>query len=579
MSPVEQTGQGAAPRPVPTLDGLRAYASPRHPAPTDLVLSGNEGDKPPASLLKWVAGCDVGLLRSYPSARELERQLAERLGVEPSQVAVTAGGDEGIDRLFRGFLAPGRRVVMPQPTFVMLPHYARLAGAEIDTIDWPDGPYPTEAVVAAVNEQTAMITVVSPNNPHGGVASARDLEVLAEAAPHAVLLVDLAYCEYADEDLTAAALRLPNAVVIRTISKAWGLAGLRVGYAAGPAPVIDVLRAAGSPYSVSGLSVALAQRALSTGEGDRDRHVAKVRRERDDLVALATELGLSAPDGQGNFVLIRTSDPSWLRDGLAGLGIAVRSFPGEPGLEDCVRITCPGDEADYRRLERAIRSVLRPDGVLFDLDGVLADVSRSYRLAIEQTAASYGVTLGEGDVAALKAEGDANNDWEVTHRLLAAAGVEADLAEVTARFEELYQGTADDPGLYRNERMLPSKELLLRLARRLPLGIVTGRPRGDAERWLRDNDLEEVFGAVVCMEDAALKPDPAPVEEALRRLGISNAWMLGDTPDDVRAARAAGVVPIGLPAPSDDEARATDVLLRAGAARVVPNVGAIEGLL
>src|SRR5262245_47021666 len=98
---------GAAPTPVPALRDRRAYATPRHPAPVDLVLSGNEGDWPEAELLQWLAGRDVSVLRSYPSARDLERALALRLRVDPVQVLVTAGGDEAIDRLCRTFLGPG----------------------------------------------------------------------------------------------------------------------------------------------------------------------------------------------------------------------------------------------------------------------------------------------------------------------------------------------------------------------------------------------------------------------------------------------------------------------------------------
>ena len=202
--------------------------------------------------------------------RQHELELA---GILPAHEAVEYLFDAGlrlwvesgaIDRLCRAYLAPGRRIVMPQPTFVMLPYYAALAGAEIDAVPWREGPYPLEAVLDAVTEQTAVIVVVSPNNPNGAVATAADLRALAEAAPHAVLLVDLAYAEYADEDLTAAALSHPSAVVVRTISKAWGLAGLRVGYAVGSPELIAILRVAGGPFSVSGLSLAVAERALAS---------------------------------------------------------------------------------------------------------------------------------------------------------------------------------------------------------------------------------------------------------------------------------------------------------------------------
>ncbi len=202
-----------------------------------------------------------------------------------------------------------------------------------------------------------------------------------------------------------------------------------------------------------------------------------------------------------------------------------------------------------------------PQALLFDLDGVLADVRESYRRAVVETAAQLGVVLTPPEIAAAKAEGDANNDWVLTRRLLARHGVEADLDEVTRRFEALYQG-----GLWEAERLLCPVAVVARLARRLPLGVVTGRPRRDAERFLEHFGLAEHFVGMVCMGEAPAKPDPAPVRLCLEHLGVVRAWMLGDTPDDVRAALGAGVLPLGVVAPGEDSA---DALRAAGAVRVI----------
>ena len=160
----------------------------------------------------------------------------------------------------------------------------------------------------------------------------------------------------------------------------------------------------------------------------------------------------------------------------------------------------------------------------------------------------------------------------MTHGVLAGAGVEASLAEVTARFEEIYQGTGEAPGLRRHETLIPTRELLEELARSFKLGIVTGRPRADAERFLREQGVRGSFSAVVCREDGPLKPDPAPVRTLLQQLSARTAWMLGDTPDDVRAAVGAGAVPVGVVPPGQTEDEAAGVwaaLQGAGAARVV----------
>jgi histidinol-phosphate aminotransferase len=108
--------------------------------------------------------------------------------------------------------------------------------------------------------------------------------------------------------------------------------------------------------------------------------------------------------------------------------------------------------------------------------------------------------------------------------------------------------------------------------------VVTGRPRSDAERFLSRHGVADCFAAVVTMEDAPLKPDPAPVRLALERLGMSHAWMLGDTPDDLWAARGAGVLPIGCRAPGD-AAVADAALVEAGAAQILDSVDQLEGVL
>jgi histidinol-phosphate aminotransferase len=572
MSDTTTTFASFAPGPVAGVAAAGPPDSPRPLTPIDLKLDGNEGAAPPEALMRELAALPAESLRRYPDARPLEEAISRRLGVAPEQVVVTAGGDEALDRIVRTFVARGAHVLLPVPTFEMVERYLKLAEAEVEEVEWPDGPFPRDAIVARVRPDTAAIVVVSPNNPTGAVASVADLEALARAAPHALLIVDLAYSEFAGEDLTPVALALENALIVRTFSKAFGLAGLRVGYVAGAARLVRWLRA-GSPYPVSAPSLALAMRRLEAPTAEVAQNVARVRVERGELARRLAGLGARVTPSQGNFLLARFRDAAFMRDALAGLGIAVRSWPGRRGLEDALRITCPIDGDEFARLLRAIETALAPQALLLDLDGVVADVSQSFRAAIVATARSFGVALERGEIAAAKSEGDANDDWALTRKLLARRGVEAPLAEVTARFEALYQGSVTSPGLRARERLLPSRETLESLARRLPLAIVTGRPRRDAERFLEEQTIAPLFRTLVAREDAPLKPDPAPVALALERLGVARAWMVGDTPDDVRAARAAEVVPLGVVAPGDAAAASGDALLEAGAGRVLAGLG------
>lgn len=567
------------PRPVPFLEGQTAYQVPRHVAPIDLRLDGNEGPAPDPELLSLLTEGGPEIARRYPLAQALVDRIVQRFEVEPDQVVVTAGADDAMDRCCRAFLCAGRELIMPSPTFEMIGRYARLAGARIREVPWPGGPFPLDAVLEQLRPETSVIAFVSPNNPTGAVGSAETLRRLSEAAPQALLLVDLAYGEFADDDLTQTALSLPNAIVLRTMSKAWGLAGLRVGFALGQADLVRWLRVAGQPYAVSGPSLVLAAARLERGEKDVDSYVARVRSERRELERLLSEAGAEPHVSQGNFVFARTPKALWIRDALAGLGIAVRVWPGHPELDGTVRISCPGSEAAFERLCHALKAALDPGALLLDMDGVLANVSRSYRLAIIQTARGWGVEVTPEEISEAKARGNANNDWILTHELLRARGIDVAFEVVKEQFERLYQGTPEEPGLWESEELLPERALLERLARRLPLGLVTGRPRSDAQRFLSAHGLEGLFQATVCMHDAAPKPDPAPVRLALEHLDVRHAWMVGDTADDQTAARAAGVVPLAVVAPGDEADVVSPGLQKAGAARVLERLDVLEELL
>jgi FMN phosphatase YigB (HAD superfamily) len=220
--------------------------------------------------------------------------------------------------------------------------------------------------------------------------------------------------------------------------------------------------------------------------------------ERDTLAAHLRALGADPLPSAGNFVFARGVDPAWLRDALAGLGIAVRAFA------DGVRITLPADAAALARLLAATRAALAAEALLLDLDGVLADVE------------------GRAPLAAL--------------------------ADVQA------------------------------LAARLPLAVVTGCPRRLAESVLARHGYAPFVKVLVAAEDAPGKPDPAPVRLALQRLGVTAAWMLGDNPGDVVAARAAGVVPLAIAPRGERADQRAEALRAAGAARLLPSLADVVAL-
>jgi len=549
----------------------RTYSTPRLAPDIDLDLSKNEGGPATADLVRSIDRPN-DLVRRYPDSTALREQLAGLYGVRADQVLVTAGGDDGLFRCFLARLGSGSTAVATKPTFEMISIYADQVGAHLVEIDWWEGPFPTADIITA---EADAVFVVSPNNPTGATITGAELRKVSAEVGFVVL--DAAYAEFADEDLTSVALELGNVVVVRTLSKAYGLAGLRVGYLLGPSDLIEEMSSFGSPYPVSALSVAIATEALSEPDDAVGRFVGEIRSERSALPALLDGLGIRSLPSQGNFILVDVVDAEWVTDACAALGVGIRRFPESADLDHWVRITLPGNQEDFSRLKQTLTTALAPEALLFDLDGVLADVTGSYRQSIIETAASFGVTVIASDIDEAKASGDANDDWDLSRRLMADRGVELEYGQVVTRFEEIYQGHRGSSGLKVNERPLVDSSTWSRWAKALPLGVVTGRPRADAVEVLERFGLLANTSILVTREDAPLKPDPEPVRLALERLAVDHAWLIGDTPDDVEAARAARVVPIGVVSPGADPEQAAQRLSRA--ARTLNQTLDVEELL
>ncbi|MGA2546725.1 MAG: aminotransferase class I/II-fold pyridoxal phosphate-dependent enzyme [Rectinemataceae bacterium] len=329
-----------------------------------LRLDANEGRPclPPAEIAALI---DSELLRRYPDSAALEAALADRMDLPPERLIATAGADDAIDRAIRSFGRSGATVLSTAPAFEEYAAAAARSGARYVAVPRaPDGPFPLAALVAALGvERPALVVVASPDNPGGGTISAPELRALAAeagSAGGAKVLFDVAYADF-DEDrgVYDVAASLPGVISTGTFSKACGLAGLRAGWAAGSAADIARLRAAGPPYALGTFAVAAAQAALERGAEAVAAFVSEVRRERPLLQAALAAIGAKTWAGKANFAAAIVPDASAFSDALAGEGIKIRSWPGKPGREGLIRITCPGDGEEFLTLLAALGKIGR----------------------------------------------------------------------------------------------------------------------------------------------------------------------------------------------------------------------------
>src|SRR4051794_18893454 len=257
----------------PEIMALPAYKQGRAAAEGGYKLSSNENPFDPLpGVLEAVARASA--INRYPdaAATELRGRLAERYGVTPDEGHVGAGSVALLSQFIDAAAGPGDEVLYAWRSFEAYPGLVTVAGAQSVRIPLlPDGRHDLDAMAAAVNDRTRTILVCTPNNPTGCIVTAREFERFMAAVPESVLvLLDEAYVEFVRDPaaVDGATLlgRYPNLVVLRTFSKAWGLAGLRLGYAIGPAPLLDAARAAAIPLSVTAPALAAGDAALDAEE-------------------------------------------------------------------------------------------------------------------------------------------------------------------------------------------------------------------------------------------------------------------------------------------------------------------------
>ena len=287
-----------------------------------------------------LAQISAGSLTRYPEREPVEAIVAAHLGLEANQVALTNGVDEAIHVLFETFLEAGDEVLLPVPTYTMYEVYASATDARGVTVQAPDDlQFPFERLLAAITPRTKIIAIANPNSPSGSATTRAQLLELARRAPQAVLLVDEAYFHFYGETLIDLVGVIPNLIVARTFSKAYGLAGLRLGLLAGPVELMRWIRRVLSPYSVNSLALACLPPALAD-TAYLDWYVSEVLAARSAFEAALDALQVRRWPSQANFILVDIgAQHAEFVSLMRSAGILVRDRSSDPGCDGRVRIT------------------------------------------------------------------------------------------------------------------------------------------------------------------------------------------------------------------------------------------------
>jgi len=330
------------------------------PVESIVKLASNENPLGMSPKAKKAVEAAIGGIERYPDQFDLIKAVAERCGVAQGQVVLGNGSNDVLDLIARVFLAPGRSAVFAQHAFAVYPLATISTGAELISTPARNYGHDLNAMRAAIRPDTRIIWIANPNNPTGNFLHYPEVRAFLEAVPKDVVVVlDEAYNEYLPPDdrvdVAGWIKDFPNLVVCRTMSKIYGLAGLRIGYALASAEVADLMNRVRQPFNVNNLALAGALAALDDDEFLLASYELN-RRGMAQIVAGLDKLGLEIIKPHGNFVTFKVGDGAGVNQRLLKQGVIVRPIGGY-GLPEWLRVTI-GTEAENARFLQALEKAL-----------------------------------------------------------------------------------------------------------------------------------------------------------------------------------------------------------------------------
>ncbi|MCY3410779.1 MAG: aminotransferase class I/II-fold pyridoxal phosphate-dependent enzyme [Candidatus Heimdallarchaeota archaeon] len=483
------------------------------------------------------------MISSYPNYNEAYDVISEFLEISINNLLLTNGLDDAIRLISQTFLRNDDKVLLPRPSFSMYKFYSELTMAKIYEYDILKG---YSFIGPLQDVYFKVVFICSPNNPTGSVISARELRTILECNPFTLFILDEAYVDFAAVSLIYLLQEYDNLLVLRTFSKAYAMAGLRLGAIIGPEKFISQLKARSSPYAVNIAAVVFIQRLILDDSAIKTS-IQIIVQNREYLSKELKKRGFFVYPSEANFILVQFGSlNSYMIRGLRSLGILIRDQSN--AIPGCSRITI-GSKIQMDDLLNVIDLLLSRDTIVFDMDGVLIDVQASYRKSISRTVEKFSqIPCEQQEIANEKRNLGSNNDWILSQNILKNRGIFISLDTIIDTFQEYYLGKNFD-GLIQNEQLIVDKKLLKKLHQNYRLAIFTGRPRDEMQFTLRKFDIELFFDLMISLNDLEMdkqKPDPEGLLMIKEELKADKLIYVGDTINDIVAAKQAGVTSISI---------------------------------
>lgn len=559
---------------------LKSYQTALYPQTWDMKLDSNENYiGPSSSVIKALKQLSTEDVSHYPHYGNLYKVLSEKYDIDKSCIAITNGADEALYAVINTYIENNDCVLSVEPSFSMPELYSKLVGANYIKVPYKKKwSYPLEEIINAVDIRTKMIIITSPNNPTGDIISQEEIIKILEIYPDIAIVVDETYANFSQHTCISLCDTYKNLIVVRSFSKDYGLAGLRLGCVISAAENIDCIKKTLSPYNVNSIAVIAAIEALKD-----DNYIETVRTEYkksyEFLFKNFKELNFTTYQSYGNFILVDFgSKCNLIYEKLKSNKIIVKNFDStDKNLSNCLRITLP----TYSAATKILDLIKSRDTVVFDMDGVLVDVSSSYMQAIKYTYNYFtGKEIDDDEIYEAKKLGGLNNDWDLTDYLIRQCGFDFSYDDIVEIFQKQYWN--DGKGSINNESLLIDTKVLDELSKNYNLAIFTGRPKEEAYYTLNKFEILKYFSKIVTMND--LPHDrQKPKTDGLKLIKDSfltdEIIYLGDTVDDMFCASDFGAYGIGVLKNNSDVKQPADYLFNAGAKVVINSVNDIINVL
>lgn len=567
-------------KPKKSVENMSGYFVPMYENDWDIKIDSNENNYGPSpKVIEALSHCDYKNISFYPFYGELSQKIADYQGFNIENIKVTNGADEAIQAIVQTYLEQDESLLTLDVSFDMPSIYTQIQGGNVIKVPFVQKwKFPVDGFLNELSKSDVKIVyLASPNNPTGNLIEENDLVKILENAQNKVVLIDETYANYSGKSYKKFVNEYDNVFIVRSFSKDFALAGMRLGYIISNENNIKNLKKVVSPFSVNAFAMKAGIAALSDVpyfENVKNEIIASKK----ELKLFLEVLGAKVYDSFANFLLVDFGlKAEFVFNKLKRANIAVKLFKNGSLLENHLRITIPTKVG----LERIKDTLKVKPALVFDMDGVLVDARNSYRVTIEKTYEHFtGKSVSQQEIQDAKNLGGLNNDWDLTQFLLKKAGYDVSYEDITNVFQQIYWN--DGKGLINNETPLFDKKIFEELSKDYNLSIFTGRLKAEAMFALEKFGTVDLFYPILTTDDIPFgmgKPNPYGLNLTKERTIASSYTYFGDTSDDILAAKAADYLAIGVLPPQDKSQKLIESLQSKGATATLNSINDIKTIL